>query len=109
MQGLAQGQGVIVVLLPGRPAARIHAGPGEDAADHARTSCWPGPRRNPNRFMYARPANSGPGRTFLMGLPYMLGDSDPKDPMNGWDKTWAYLEGARQEHRILPDRHRRRR
>jgi len=26
-----------------------------------------------------------------MGLPYILGDSDPKDPENGWDKTWAYL------------------
>ena len=42
--------------------------------------------------MYARPANSGPGRTFLMGLPYILGDKDPKDPINGWDKTWAYLK-----------------
>ena len=49
-------------------------------------------KANPNRFMYARPANSGPGRTFLMGLPYILGDSDPKDPVNGWGKTWAYLK-----------------
>ncbi|MBM6593671.1 extracellular solute-binding protein [Microvirga pudoricolor] len=48
-------------------------------------------KANPNRFMYARPANSGPGRTFMMGLPYILGDKDPKDPVNGWDKTWAYL------------------
>jgi putative spermidine/putrescine transport system substrate-binding protein len=42
--------------------------------------------------MYARPANSGPGRTFMMGLPYLLGDKDPKDPVNGWEKTWAYLK-----------------
>ena len=28
-------------------------------------------KANPNRFMYARPANSGPGRTFMMGLPYV--------------------------------------
>ena len=42
--------------------------------------------------MYARPANSGPGRAFLMGLPYILGDSNPKDPVKGWDKTWAYLK-----------------
>ena len=42
--------------------------------------------------MYARPSNSGPGRTFLMGLPYLLGDKDPRDPVNGWDKTWAYLK-----------------
>jgi putative spermidine/putrescine transport system substrate-binding protein len=49
-------------------------------------------KANPGKFEYARPANSGPGRTFLMGLPYILGDKDPKDPINGWDKTWAYLK-----------------
>src|ERR671916_2163996 len=49
-------------------------------------------KANPKRLIYARPANSGPGRTFLMGLPYLLGDKDPKDPMKGWDKTWAYLK-----------------
>lgn len=27
-----------------------------------------------------------------MGLPYILGDKDPKDPINGWEKTWAYLK-----------------
>ena len=27
-----------------------------------------------------------------MGLPYILGDSNPKDPVKGWDKTWAYLK-----------------
>ncbi len=48
-------------------------------------------KANPGKFEYARPANSGPGRTFLMGLPYILGDTDPKDPVKGWDKTWAYL------------------
>jgi putative spermidine/putrescine transport system substrate-binding protein len=41
---------------------------------------------------YANPANSGPGRTWLMGLPYLLGDSNPKDPATGWNKTWSYLE-----------------
>ena len=49
-------------------------------------------KANPGKFGYARPANSGPGRTFLMGLPYILGDNDPKDPTNGWAKTWAYLK-----------------
>ncbi len=48
-------------------------------------------KANPGRFMYARPTNSGPGRTFMMGLPYLLGDKDPHDPVNGWEKTWAYL------------------
>jgi putative spermidine/putrescine transport system substrate-binding protein len=27
-----------------------------------------------------------------MGLPYLLGDKDPKDPINGWEKTWAFLK-----------------
>jgi putative spermidine/putrescine transport system substrate-binding protein len=49
-------------------------------------------KANKNRFMYARPANSGPGRAFLMGLPYLLGDANPKDPVKGWDKTWSYLQ-----------------
>ncbi len=49
-------------------------------------------KANPNKFIYARPANSGPGRTFLMGLPYLLGDKDPSDPVNGWEKTWAFLK-----------------
>lgn len=47
---------------------------------------------HPGKFQYARPANSGPGRTFLMGLPYLLGDKDPNDPVNGWQKTWDYLK-----------------
>ncbi len=49
-------------------------------------------KQNKNRFTYARPVNSGPGWTFLQGLPYILGDADPSDPMKGWDKTWAYLK-----------------
>jgi putative spermidine/putrescine transport system substrate-binding protein len=49
-------------------------------------------RAHPKRFMYARPSNSGPGRTFMMGLPYLLGDSNPADPVAGWDKTWGYLQ-----------------
>jgi putative spermidine/putrescine transport system substrate-binding protein len=48
-------------------------------------------KANPGKFMYARPANSGPGRAFLQGLPYILGDKNPQDPKT-WDKTWAYLK-----------------
>ena len=47
---------------------------------------------NPGKFMYARPANSGPGRSILAGMPYILGDRDPRDPVGGWDKTWAFLK-----------------
>lgn len=49
-------------------------------------------KAHPHQFLYARPSNSGPGRTMLMGLPYLLGDKDPKDPVNGWDKTWSFLK-----------------
>jgi putative spermidine/putrescine transport system substrate-binding protein len=49
-------------------------------------------KQNPKRFTYARPVNSGPGWTWLQGLPYILGDKDPTDPMTGWDKSWAYLK-----------------
>ncbi|MFW6597770.1 extracellular solute-binding protein [Propionibacteriaceae bacterium Y2011] len=48
-------------------------------------------KANTGKFGYPRPANSGVGRTWLQGLPYMLGDSDPLDPEAGWDNTWAYL------------------
>ena len=91
MQGLAQGQGVIISYYPSGPLLeympdKVKSPPGsaEDLLAYTKA--------NPNRFMYARPANSGPGRTFLMGLPYILGDSDPKDPVKGWEKTWAYLK-----------------
>lgn len=84
------GYGVVVNYYPSGPLIeympdRVKAAPGtaQELLDYARA--------NKGRFMYARPANSGPGRTFMMGLPYLLGDKDPKDPVNGWEKTWAYL------------------
>src|SRR5437867_12397579 len=49
-------------------------------------------KANPNRLVYARAAISGPGRTFIMGLPYILGDKNPKDPVNRGEKAWAYLK-----------------
>jgi putative spermidine/putrescine transport system substrate-binding protein len=49
-------------------------------------------KAHPKRLEYARPANSGPGRTLLMGLPYVLHDKAPRDPVNGWTKTWAFLK-----------------
>jgi putative spermidine/putrescine transport system substrate-binding protein len=84
------GYGVVVNYYPSGPLIeympdRVPKPPttAQELLDYARA--------NKGRFMYARPANSGPGRTFMMGLPYLLGDKDPKDPVNGWEKTWAYL------------------
>ena len=95
MQAIARGQGVIVVTSPGGPLLeyapeRVKSPP--TTADELLT--WA--KANPKRFMYARPANSGPGRAFMMGLPYILGDKDPADPVKGWDKTWAYLKDLGQ-------------
>ncbi len=101
MQGLAQGQGVVVTYYPSGPLLeympdRVPTPPttAEELLGWAKA--------NPNRFMYARPANSGPGRTFLMGLPYLLGDSDPQDPEKGWEKTWAYLRELGQHVEYYP-------
>jgi putative spermidine/putrescine transport system substrate-binding protein len=91
MQALAENFGVVITYYPSGPLleydpAQVTDAPTspEDLLEYAEA--------NPGKFMYARPANSGPGRTFIMGLPYLLGDEDPMDPENGWDKTWAYLE-----------------
>jgi putative spermidine/putrescine transport system substrate-binding protein len=91
MQEQAEGQGVLVNYYPSGPLLeyapdRVSEPPTTPQALLA----WA--KDNPGKFMYARPSNSGPARTFLMGLPYLLGDKDPRDPINGWDKTWAYLK-----------------
>jgi putative spermidine/putrescine transport system substrate-binding protein len=90
MQALAEDQGVIVSYCPGGPLLEympemVKTPPktAQELLDWARA--------NKGQFIYARPANSGPGRAWLMGLPYILKDKDPMDPANGWDKTWAYL------------------
>ena len=49
-------------------------------------------KENPKRLLYARPANSGPGRSIMTGLPWILGDKAPMDPEKGWDKAWAYMK-----------------
>ena len=37
-------------------------------------------KANPQKFFYARSANSGPGRAFLCGMPWILGDRIPWIP-----------------------------
>jgi putative spermidine/putrescine transport system substrate-binding protein len=95
MQKLAQGQAVAVAFMPAGPLVEYNP----DKVSSPPTSpasllAWA--KAHPNRFIYARPRNSGPGRTFLMGLPYLLGDANPKDPVNGWAKTWAFLKDLGQ-------------
>ncbi|WP_323371413.1 ABC transporter substrate-binding protein [Streptomyces katsurahamanus] len=91
MQKLAQGRGTAIVYYPSGPLYEYNP---DKVTDPPKTPqallAWA--KANPKKFQYADPANSGPGRTFLMGLPYLLGDKDPGDPVNGWDRTWAYLK-----------------
>ena len=101
MQAIAQNHGVVVTYYPSGPlieympaAVKTVPGTAQELLDWA--------RQNKNKFMYARPANSGPGRTWLMGLPYILGDSDPHDPVHGWDKTWGYLKEIGQYIQYYP-------
>jgi putative spermidine/putrescine transport system substrate-binding protein len=90
MQKLAQGQGVEVTFYPSGPLFEYDPNVVKDPPKTVDDLlAWA--KANPGKFQYAVPANSGPGRTFLMGLPYLLKDKDPKDPVNGWDKTWKFL------------------
>ena len=101
MQGLARGQGVVVSYYPSGPLLEyMPAKVATPPASAEELLAWA--KQNPNKFSYARPANSGPGRTWLMGLPYILGDKDPSDPMAGWDKTWSYLKELGQSIESYP-------
>ncbi|MGS2618710.1 ABC transporter substrate-binding protein [Micromonospora sp. LZ34] len=101
MQKLAGNSGVTVTYYPSGPLleylpAKVPNPPTTAEALLAYAKAHPG------KVQYARPSNSGPGRTFLMGLPYILGDKDPKDPINGWEKTWAYLKELNQHVAYYP-------
>ncbi|WP_175723799.1 ABC transporter substrate-binding protein [Burkholderia ambifaria] len=91
MQDVAQGFGLEVTYMPAGPLLEYNPAKVSDPPKTpAQLLAWC--KAHPNKLIYARPANSGPGRTFLMGLPYVLGDKNPQDPINGWDKTWAFLK-----------------
>ena len=101
MQGLAKGQGVVVTYYPSGPLLEYMPDKVKTVPTTAE-ELLAYTKANPGRFLYARPANSGPGRTFIMGLPYILGDSNPQDPAKGWDKTWAYLKELGQNIEYYP-------
>jgi ABC-type uncharacterized transport system, periplasmic component len=87
---LFEGYGVVFAWCPGGPMFTYNPDKVKNVPKTAADLLeWC--KANPGKFMYARPANSGPGRAFLQGLPYILGDKNPKDPKS-WDKTWAYLK-----------------
>ncbi|MGF3022473.1 extracellular solute-binding protein [Methylobacterium aquaticum] len=91
LNGLARGQGLCVAWYPSGPLIEYMPERVKTVPTTAEELlAWA--RQNKGKFMYARPANSGPGRTWIMGLPYILGDKDPTEPDKGWDKTWDYLK-----------------
>jgi putative spermidine/putrescine transport system substrate-binding protein len=91
MNDLAQNQALVVTFMPAGPLLEYNPAKVKQVPTTPQELlAWC--KANPNRFAYARPANSGPGFTFIMGLPYILGDTDPRDPAKGWEKTWAYLK-----------------
>mgnify|MGYP000378989989 CR=1 FL=1 len=101
IQALTKGYGVVVTYCPYGPLFeympdRVKSVPGTAEELLAWT------RANKNRFMYARPVNSGVGNAFLFGLPYILKDANPKDPIKGWDKTWAYLKALGENIEYYP-------
>jgi putative spermidine/putrescine transport system substrate-binding protein len=90
-QSFGQGYGLVVATTPSGPIfeydpAKVPNPPKtiQELKDWITT--------HPKQFLYAIPGNSGPGRTLLMGLPYLLGDSDPQNPTTGWNKTWQFLK-----------------
>ncbi|MBC2886569.1 extracellular solute-binding protein [Ochrobactrum sp. CM-21-5] len=101
MLAFSNDHGVVVTYYPSGPLLEYMPDRVKSVPKNAQELlAWA--KENPNKFLYARPANSGPGRTFLMGLPYLLGDSDPRDPVKGWDKTWAYLKELNQHIEYYP-------
>lgn len=92
-QNMSSGYGLLVNYDPNGPF--VDYNPSAVSASQVPTTpaailAWA--KAHPGKFAYAEPANSGSGRAFIEALPYMLGDSDPSDPVNGWSKTWAYLQ-----------------
>lgn len=101
MQGLAANQGVCVTFCPAGPLLeympeKVKTPP----TTPAELLEWA--KANPGRFLYARPANSGPGRVFMMGLAHILKDTDPSDPKDGWGKTWEFLKALGEHIEYYP-------
>lgn len=91
MQELTKGYGLIFTYTQSGPLIEYNPAKVQNPPTSTRELLeWA--KSHPNRFEYARPANSGPGRTLLQGLPYLLGETNARDPNKGWDKTWNYLK-----------------
>ena len=93
MYELGHGYGITVTYYPSGPfleyaPERVKDPPA--STDELLAWC----KAHPGRFMYARPANSGPGRTLLMGLPYLPGGRQPEGPGKWLGKNLVLPERA---------------
>lgn len=99
-QGLAQGYGILDVFGNYGPTFTYNPAklpnPPKTPED---LLAWA--KANPRQLIYARPANSGPGRSLLMGLPYMLGEPQPREPQS-WTKVWPYYQQLGQYLQYYP-------
>jgi putative spermidine/putrescine transport system substrate-binding protein len=88
-----------------RPAGRVQPRQGQDTADHA-----PGTaglvQGQPNKLIYARPANSVPGAPSSWGCPTCWATRTLQGPGQRLGQDLGLPEGARHLHRVLPDGHR---
>jgi putative spermidine/putrescine transport system substrate-binding protein len=84
------GTALPLLVVPGGPLLAWRAGTAtRGPRDPAELLDWA--RQNPGRFLYPRPPLSTAGRVFLGTLPWLLGDRDPADPLQGWDRSWDWL------------------
>ena len=99
-QGLAQGYGILDVFGNYGPTFTYNPGkvPTPPTTPEELLQ-WA--TANPGQLIYARPANSGPGRSLLMGLPYLLGEAQPREPQS-WTKVWPYYQQLGQSIQYYP-------
>ncbi|MEI6159475.1 MAG: hypothetical protein WCP77_06565 [Roseococcus sp.] len=80
----------VVSAAPGGPLL-LHRTAQMPRAPNNATALMDFARERPRRFLYPRPGESLLGLQFVSALPYLLNDADPKDPVNGWERSWAFL------------------
>jgi putative spermidine/putrescine transport system substrate-binding protein len=84
-------QGMAVVYSPSGPLFEYNP-PSSKRCRRPPPIFLPGSRRTRTASPMRGPSIPGRVGPSSWAMPYILGDQDPKDPMKGWDKTWAWLK-----------------
>ena len=105
MQELAEDYGVAVVFMPAGPLVEYNPAKVKQLpTTPAELLAWC--KANPNRLIYARPANSGPGAHVHHGPALHPRRQESEGPGERMGKDLGVSQGTQQLHRVLPDRHR---